>query len=554
MSCSSDAPYKSRLFNFLNRQSQQWRDRGGKAARYVQLGVVWGLQILAYPAYLFVQGSRWTGRQLQQKSRQVLQQLPANGTENEVEPEELTVDRPIQRILTAVEPLLLQAAEPPEAALVAVVGQVSGVETASETGVQVSRKLQGIACCVATRSLVLVTVDNVILDVLSPEQQEQLQQRLILELADFRYSQQQQIAATEPLRFDAPPGNDSPVLKPVQWFWGVMRWVQQSPVAIAINLFQEASLVPVPSPVPPPPTLPPGLSGYSLNLERLAQLDDRLAQIEAQAESITMSFAVGKLRQQVASLATRLQDKLHTADDAAAANSMQALIYGAIDYFFGDRNHHIKVEGQEEGNSAIASLPAGGLKRLKLPSLAGLLPNAQPDLPYPLENSEDPWLTWTDLYGEETVTSQSAVAAQPQLNPGLATPTMGVAARLTPEEPGSLAPVPPQPSAPQSSPTPRKLKFWQKLRKPPSVPNPGALAATQATPEPDTPQPPSAIVTPKSQSDAIDPAFDWVETEATSVGYVKHPLEQILEWLDDIMLWLENLVVAIWQWFYRRIP
>jgi len=551
MSCSPDAPYKSRLFNFLNRQSQQWRDRGGKAARYVQLGAVWGLQILAYPAYLLVQGSRWTGRQLQQKTRQVLQQLPANETESDLEPEELAADRPIQRVLTAVKPLFLQAAEQSQAALVAVAGKGSVVKTAAPSEVQVSRKLQGIACCLETRSLVLVTVDNVILDVLSPEQQEQLQQRLILELADFYYSQQQYIAANEPLRFDAPPGEDSPVLKPVQWFWGIMRWVQRSPVAIAINLFQEASLVTTPAPPPPPPTLPPGLSGYSLNLERLAQLDDRLAQIEAQAESLTMSLAVGKLRQQVATVATRLQDKLHTADDAAAANSLQALIYGAVDYFFGDRNSQTRVQGQEESQGAIASLPAGGLKRLKFPSLARLLLHSSPEPSPDPEMNEDPWLTWMDLYGEEKAIPEplsKVMTSRPQLNSGVATPRMRSPLTLT--QPGSLAPTQ---SASQPTKSPQKRPFWQKFTQPRSTPTPGALAATETTPEPST-HPSGAIATASSPPDAIDPAFDWVETEATSVGYVKHPLEQILEWLDDIMLWLENLVVAIWQWFYRRIP
>ncbi|MEC4852849.1 MAG: hypothetical protein SAJ12_17860, partial [Jaaginema sp. PMC 1079.18] len=426
MSFSPDAPYKSRLFNFLNRQSLLMRDRGTKAARYVQLGVVWGLQILAYPAYLFVQGSRWTGRQLQQKSREVFKQLPGNEAESAAEPEELTVDRPIQRILTAVEPLLLQATPPEAPALVAVAGNAGKMETAAESGVKVARKLQGIASCLQTRSLVLVTVDNVVLDILSPEQQEQLQQRLILEVADFYYCQQQQITATQPLRFDAPPGDDSPVLKPVQWFWSMMRWVQRSPVAIAINLFQEASLVATAAPPPPPLTLPPGLSGYSLNLERLAQLDHRLAQIEAQAESLTLSFAVGKLRLQVATLATRLQDKLQTADDAAAANSMQALIYGAIDYFFGERNHNVKVAGQGEGQSAIAPPPpSGGLKRFKLPNLAGLLPKSPPQPAPDPEMTEDPWLTWTDLYGDERVIPEplsQVMTAQKQLDSGWDSP------------------------------------------------------------------------------------------------------------------------------------
>jgi len=41
---------------------------------------------------------------------------------------------------------------------------------------------------------------------------------------------------------------------------------------------------------------------------------------------------------------------------------------------------------------------------------------------------------------------------------------------------------------------------------------------------------------------------DWldIETEAILMGYVKHPLERFLEWLDRLMTWLEGIVVTVW--------
>ena len=50
-----------------------------------------------------------------------------------------------------------------------------------------------------------------------------------------------------------------------------------------------------------------------------------------------------------------------------------------------------------------------------------------------------------------------------------------------------------------------------------------------------------------SQPTNIAHTPDWIETEATTMGYIKHPLEQLLAWLDSAMLWLENLLVKIWQ-------
>jgi hypothetical protein len=46
----------------------------------------------------------------------------------------------------------------------------------------------------------------------------------------------------------------------------------------------------------------------------------------------------------------------------------------------------------------------------------------------------------------------------------------------------------------------------------------------------------------------------WIETEAILVGYVKHPLEQLLEWLDAGMLWIENVASKLWQWLRGDRP
>jgi hypothetical protein len=74
----------------------------------------------------------------------------------------------------------------------------------------------------------------------------------------------------------------------------------------------------------------------------------------------------------------------------------------------------------------------------------------------------------------------------------------------------------------------------------------GSKSASQATPVT------SGITTPSSDTN-LEPAHDWIETQATPNGYVKHPLEQLLEWLDTAMLYLEEFVVKIWRWVRRRL-
>ncbi|NEQ86644.1 MAG: hypothetical protein F6K26_43290 [Moorea sp. SIO2I5] len=63
----------------------------------------------------------------------------------------------------------------------------------------------------------------------------------------------------------------------------------------------------------------------------------------------------------------------------------------------------------------------------------------------------------------------------------------------------------------------------------------------------------SAIANYRNHSD-VEPNQDWIETKATPEGYVKHPLERVLEWLDITMLWIEELVVKIWRLLQRLWP
>ncbi|MGD1806376.1 hypothetical protein ACP6PL_13180 [Dapis sp. BLCC M126] len=45
----------------------------------------------------------------------------------------------------------------------------------------------------------------------------------------------------------------------------------------------------------------------------------------------------------------------------------------------------------------------------------------------------------------------------------------------------------------------------------------------------------------------------WLEVESVSVGYVKHPLEIILGWVDVIMTWLEKIFVQVWQLCQQKL-
>lgn len=61
-----------------------------------------------------------------------------------------------------------------------------------------------------------------------------------------------------------------------------------------------------------------------------------------------------------------------------------------------------------------------------------------------------------------------------------------------------------------------------------------------------------SIPNPSSDRDRQE-AADCFETEATSAGYIKHPLERILDILDRILFWIEEAIVNLWQWLKQKV-
>ncbi|MEG4171484.1 MULTISPECIES: hypothetical protein [unclassified Microcoleus] len=63
-----------------------------------------------------------------------------------------------------------------------------------------------------------------------------------------------------------------------------------------------------------------------------------------------------------------------------------------------------------------------------------------------------------------------------------------------------------------------------------------------------------AAAEPKNPSAGVQPEGEYLETKAESMGYIKHPLEQVLEWLDQVMLRLENIAEQLWNWAKINLP
>ncbi|MEG4530536.1 hypothetical protein [Microcoleus sp. D2_18a_D3] len=83
--------------------------------------------------------------------------------------------------------------------------------------------------------------------------------------------------------------------------------------------------------------------------------------------------------------------------------------------------------------------------------------------------------------------------------------------------------------------------------------SPAAITAPTRRYTPATPATPAAAE-PKNHSAGVQPEDEYLETKAESMGYIKHPLEQVLEWLDQVMLRLENIAEQLWNWAKINLP
>jgi hypothetical protein len=368
------------------------------------------------------------------------------------------------------------------------------------------------------RHLVLVTVDNQTLDILSPLQQKQLQSRIRLETANYWYERRliQTNAQKQPgliSRFSAKPDH---VLPPVRWFWQVMRWVQTSEVAIALNLFGESSLVPLPKPFF-------GSSSdktLSKNSQKLITTSDSFnipqlpPSVREKLIQISQKPPIQTLVKPVQEWGEKLEKKANNSLNPERDDpfSLQVLIYAAIDYFFGQ---NVSGSQLEENTSPT---------RIK----------GEPDQPYrSLSQSpsqptfDDPWLSWDDLTLETPPTPDNSPNPSPE-----ASLPQGIK-------------FPPIPGKSLKKPSLRR-QDTKALRK--RQPTPKAIPNVE-----NTNLPSSSLTKSDSSYNLEDVSSDWIETQAKSTGYVKHPLVYILEWLDRLIHWLEEWGVKFYKFVRKKL-
>ncbi|NEO43957.1 MAG: hypothetical protein F6K55_07390 [Moorea sp. SIO4A3] len=672
MSSPAKGPYRSRLFNFINRQSQRFADQVQRTMRHLKVAGVWGAQILLYPVYLLVQASLSAGRQI---SSSVKAGFPQLRTFSHTQPQETPpeADTAIKRVLQELnlskftldagldnlkpsngQPVSLNNGQPillEQQRLTSLNNQepvnlyngkgisrgewANGNQTPVQGWTNGYILIQGVSCLLDNRGLVLVTVENQILDILTPQQQQKLISRISWELADLlrkwrlAHSLYGKKASPSLATLDHPP-----IFPPIRLFWRLMAWVQTSPVAIAINLFGESRIIPAVSkgqsatsnhrqPKPKPFQLSPSSPIQDL----LTFLDDKLLELESH-QLVPGSEVVVKLSEQIPlklreisnQLMQALQHPFIKGDSSEEVTvgsdtnrlKILSLIYAAIEYFFGRKPSNFTLSGSSEQSEITSGfgevLPGANSNDLypEAHQLSGdnypqLSPSLRPSTSIPSRSKSDeldPWLSDNDLWGNPdgsehyqnfySSTSNSGNQAElpvanrksrHQLPEGFNSKipvkseksiwTLFKRYLTLLKTPGKLIISRNKSSKNKSRPSISKNKNFSNKKLPYLSQIQDNLGKT--TPKKSKHQPlvvvnssnsklkepkgeeNSAIANSRNHSD-VEPNQDWIDTKATPEGYVKHPLERVLEWLDITMLWIEELVVKIWRLLQRLWP
>ncbi len=629
-------PYQSRLLNFISKQSRQVADNCDRTWRQIKQGTLTATQILLYPAYLLVQSSRMLGRQLRESGQTVdlpeLQEfggdenpdLPQNWWGGEIS-EESSLAKPSQRIaqiLNLAENLLNSSQKATTLArfpllanpAIDLSGKTAKHQTTSvlekslaSTQLTPQVKVEGIASFMPARTLVLIGSENQILDILTPQQQELLENRLTWEIANGGPGRRE--IAQKELKFNL--GLESAAKKsqlpPVRRFWELMAWLQTSPVAVKRNQFgesifavkksidrnpilaQKATAAIDPAKIPQPSiaasnpmqqNIPKLETHFNSKLDRspmplsFVTLLDRAAvnleEFTLPSSAKTTAEPTPQFKVKIDTSATEINLDVSARDILEKyAKNIEQMIWSSVDQLLGKET---AASDNTEKSVAIQYY----LKQRQLQENTENSPEA-----------DRPWLNWQELFGE---------AAPEQLIAGSSKPEEAqVSQKVKPQiaEIGKLAES--RSTAISISPYPEAVhrllgQLKQSLLAKNSKSQPQAasnLAVTQknssalaaeptAGPAQETQVPkytnpntaqnsqsPAAIapqtsrysaVQPKNQTAGVQPESEYLETKAESMGYIKHPLEQVLEWLDAVMLRLENIAEQLWNWAKINLP
>lgn len=467
-------------------------------------------------------------------------------------------------------------------------------------------QVRGIATFLPARSLVLVGDDNQILDILTVEHQELLESRITWEVANSG-PQRREIAKKE-LKFNL--GLEAAAAKsqlpPVRGFWQLMAWVQTSPLAVKRNLFGESIFAVkkainasadrhliISQQITGVKTDRVAIaSGNSIDYntsELSSNFHNKFDQASNSRSFVTLldraavnleEFSLPQVSKNTAESTASQTAKIidtansdinssHTTREIVEnyARNIEEMIWSSVDYLLGK-----ETAASENTEKSVAIKYYLQQRELENTEKMG-------------GKGDRPWLNWQDLFGEPAPPSIENVPPPLATSSPISLSQIGTNVKpeiaeieKLPEGRSTLPSTSPYPEAIHTLIAQLKTSLFTKV--PQSQPQkasnleitqnnnlvPTVEQSTPTNPEETQPAQPKApeiigqtskflsVATATENKRSDEAPGDYLETKAESMGYIKHPLEQVLEWLDQIMLRLETIAVQLWEWAKINLP
>lgn len=525
----SSGRFQSQTFNWLNQQRLRWNDRWEQGWRSVQLGMTWGLQIALYPFYAAVQSSRLLLRQWHSRPKpHAVLEAPESASLQ-------CIDVPTS-IAIAV-PDDLPTLPPVDLAdrFLASVQENFAFKVRSSSGTEISTlpTLRGIACLripsqtQPPRSLVWVDDRNQLWTV-PPAQQQALQYQILTLLVKH---------TPQPDRLRVSIGSaplhilpDRPQqLPPVRWFRRLLNWMHTSPIALSTNIFQEARL----RDLPPPPFPNPLPAHFQDDFQRFSLekgdalirfLDYHLALWEPSPQEARIISVRAHPPAPVAnpikipplpSLSPFLEEV--RAFQGGCTDLAQEIAAG-LSLLTAHLQKKVLKSWFNPGAIAITRKPSDSKPFVKssLRTIPELFPNDLPEINLPginpPEMNRSPInLSEIGLKTDQTNESVDASSSRPFRVESAIKPLL-------------IEPIGLPESSSLSLPRNASVLEWDIEPAIETIAMAGAIGVS-INPEP----------------------CPEIEVKSLTVGYVKHPLEQLLHWLDRLVTWVENQLARLWR-------
>ncbi len=597
-SSENSTPYKSRLLNFLNRQSINIRDKIGINSRQLQLILATGVKTLLYPVYFLLQTIKITNQKIFSSSARKDQKI--NSFDRQEIPLLPDIDQPIKEVLQVIEKEYLNTNN--------------------------SLNLQSIATNIKDNKLVLINFKNQIIYTLSKQEKSNI--TLLIREKKANYWEQKRVftLANQSLKqnlFDI-NNTENKTIFLLEFFYKLSIWFQKKSIDNSLNLLQEypdlqgENLTLINSNHQHKQTENIGFifNNYFLNI-----IDKYITKIENLTLFKTEDLIEIKAEQNTF-LIKQNEDK--------SKFFLQNLIKMAINYFFGnhqnidqiigDRNQNqnllsdstkenqklltehsliknslINIESQinsllikgkitlsnfinkqEENPFQIKGLITAGINYFleqknyfnlpnsysQLVNQSSLVNNLNQEIKSEQFMIEEAWLSWDDLYSNNipnnliklpfiNTDNQSNHNHKKDQSNLILTKDNNVSLKSYNElifKEYNINNFQEEKITVKSNSNNQKLSKNKLIENKTVIENKNLKKVINS----------NVINKAKNKSNVVEEKLkyqpNYLEIKAINLGYEKHFLEIILEWLDKIILWLEELLIKIWQKISSKTP